>query len=241
MSIRGRQIVLVGVAVVVAATCVRLGLWQLDRLHGRREVNAMLATRKTLPAADLTTTTDAVLAYSPVTATGTYDLSHEIVLSGRSLRGTAGNHVLTPLVLDGGEAVMVDRGWVPLEVATPPVTGAGAAPAGTVTISGLALPPDSVSTAASTSSVATRIDLGDSGLPYALLPVYVLLATQDPPQVSGSPAPAPPPALDEGPHLSYAIQWFAFAAIAVIGCVVLLRRDGHGPHAAPPRATAAAE
>jgi cytochrome oxidase assembly protein ShyY1 len=107
------------------------------------------------------------------------------------------------------------------------VAGAAAAPTGRVTVSGLALPPDSISASpvSPAPSVVTRIDLGVAALPYRLVPVYVLLQTQDPAQASGSPIPGLPPTLDEGPHLSYAIQWFAFATIAIVGCVVLLRRD----------------
>ena len=227
MRIRARQVALVVIAVIIAAVCVRLGFWQLDRLHGRRDVNAMLAARGALPPVDLATADVGTLAYAYVIAAGSYDPSHEIVLSGRSYQGMAGNHILTPLVLEDGRAVLVDRGWVPLDVASPPVAGAAAAPTGHVTVSGLALPPDSISATpvSPAPSVVTRIDLGTAALPYRLVPAYVLLQTQDPAQASGSPIPGMPPTLDEGPHLSYAIQWFAFATIAIVGCVVLLRRD----------------
>jgi surfeit locus 1 family protein len=77
-------------------------------------------------------------------------------------------------------------------------------------------------------------------MPFRLLPVYLQLSEQDPPQVEGLPAPAPLPELSEGPHLGYALQWFAFATIALVGYVVLLRRgrrpaaDGDSPeHEAP--------
>jgi surfeit locus 1 family protein len=227
VRIRARQVVLVVVAALIAAVCIRLGFWQLDRLHGRREINAMLAARGALPPVDLEIADPVGLPYTNVTVTGTYDPTDEIILSGRSYQDIAGNHVLTPLVLDDGSAVIVDRGWVPLDMASPPVTGAAAAPTGPVTIAGLALPPDAISASATSPapSVVVRIDLGGTDLPYPLVPVYVLLQTQDPPQASGIPAPVPPPTLNEGPHLSYAMQWFAFATIAIVGCVVLFRRD----------------
>ncbi len=230
MRLRARHVALVVIAVVIAGVCVRLGFWQLDRLHGRRDVNAMLAARGALPPVDLATADPSSLPYAHVTVVGRYDPTNEIVLSGRSYQDIAGNHILTPLVLDDGRAVLVDRGWVPLDVASPPVTGDAAAPTGRVTVAGLALPPDSISDTPTSPapSVVIRIDLGAAALPYRLVPVYVLLQTQNPAQASGSPIPAVPPTLDEGPHLSYAIQWFAFATIAAIGCVVLLRRDpGH--------------
>jgi len=227
VRIRARQVALVVIAVTIAVVCIRLGFWQLDRLHGRRAVNAMLVERGALAPVGLAGADPESLPYAHVAVAGTYDASHEIVLSGRSYQGEAGNHVLTPLVLADGRAVLVDRGWVPLDVASPPVTGAAAAPAGRVTVAGLALPPDSISATSISPapSVVTRIDLGVGDLPYRLVPVYVLLQRQDPPQTSSSPIPGQPPTLDEGPHLSYAIQWFAFATIAIVGCVVLLRRD----------------
>jgi surfeit locus 1 family protein len=225
---RLRHTILIAIALIVAVTCVGLGFWQLDRLHGRREINAMLAARGSEPTVPIRSLTPAALPYRYVSATGTYDPAHEVILSGRSLNGEAGNHVLTPLRLDDGSAVVVDRGWVPLDMTGVPVTGTAAAPGGRVTVTGLALPPDQVSAPAVSPAptIATRIDLGRGDLPYSLLPVYVLLQSQQPPQ--DLPAIVPVPTLDEGPHLSYAIQWFAFATIAVVGGAVLLLRDRRG-------------
>ena len=225
MAVRGRQVGVVVVALIVAAVCVRLGIWQLDRLHGRHDVNAMLEARGAEPAEDIRTLDPSATPYHHVTATGTYDAAHETILSGRSQNGVAGNHVLTPLAFGDGTAVLVDRGWVPLEVTTPPVTGAAAAPPGPVRVEGLALPPDAVSDppASPAPTIATRIDLGIGGLPYRLLPVYVLLERQRPAQAT--PAPASGPTFDDGPHLSYMLQWFAFATIALVGGAVLLVRD----------------
>jgi surfeit locus 1 family protein len=233
VSVRGRQVVLVIVAVIVAGVCVRLGIWQLSRLHGREQINAMLEARGAQPVTDVGNDT-ASLPYRHVTATGTYDTAHEFILSGRSLDEAPGNHVLTPLVLGDGSAVLVDRGWVPLEVDTPPVTGAAAAPTGHVTVEGLALPPDAVSEPPPSPAPAinTRIDLGIAGLPYRLLPVYVLLATQTPAQ--SAPIPVPPPTFDNGPHLGYMLQWFAVATIAIVGAVVLIVRDPRRSAASAP-------
>ncbi|HEX3299580.1 MAG TPA: SURF1 family protein [Actinomycetota bacterium] len=229
MSVRKRHIILIAIAAIVAFTCVRLGLWQLNRLHGRRDVNAMLEARGAEAPAPITSLPSDAMPYRHVTVTGTYDPAHEQILSGRtSDQGDPGNHVLTPLVLDNGSAVIVDRGWVPLEAQTPPIGGAAAAPTGTVTVTGLALPPDQVSDPPVDPSppLVTRIDLGRGDLPYKLLPVYILLQGQQPAQAQ--PETVAPPGFDDGPHLSYAIQWFSFATIAVVGCVVLLVRDRRG-------------
>src|SRR4029079_5394625 len=152
----------------------------------------------------------------------------QLLWGGTSEQGEPGNLVLTPLVLGDGTAVIVDRGWVPLETQTPPVGRAAAAPTRTVTVSGLAPPTDQVSDPPVTPSPAlvTRIDLGRGALPYGLLPVYVLLQDQQPAQAQ--PEIVAPRGFDDGPHLSYAIQWFSFATIAVVGCVVLLVCDRRG-------------
>jgi surfeit locus 1 family protein len=233
VSVRVRHALVIVIAVVVAATCVRLALWQLDRLHGRRDVNAMLRAREDQVPIDIASAAPDAMPYASVIVDGTYDPTHEVILSGRSLDGVAGNHTLTPLVLDDGRAVIVDRGWVPLDVVSPPVTGPAAAPTGRVRVEGLALPPDSVSPASGEAapSIVTRIDLGEVGLPYRLFPVYVLLQHQEPSQEA--PAIVAPPGLDDGPHLSYAFQWFAFATIALVGGIVLVVRDVRAPTIAP--------
>ena len=218
-------------ALVVAGVCVRLGIWQLDRLHGRREINAAIREGLALPARPL----DELLAEHParslgfrqVTVTGTYEAADEIILYGRSLDGRNGNHVLTPLrPSDGGPSVIVDRGWVPFEMDTPPVADA-APPAGEVTVTGALFPPDATGGAALESPTVSRVDLTQlaATLGEDVLPMYILLADQQPPQPGALPTPAPLPELTEGPHMSYALQWFAFATIAVVGLVVLVRRD----------------
>ena len=75
------------------------------------------------------------------------------------------------------------------------------------------------------------LDVGGiaSSLPYDVFPLPLQLAEQTPPQPGRLPAPVPLPELSEGPHLSYAIQWFSFAAIAVVGAVILLRAATGAP------------
>jgi surfeit locus 1 family protein len=215
----------------VAATCVRLGIWQLDRLRGRREINAAIAAGLARPPRPLeellADTPPGSLAYRRVSVTGTYEPRDELVLYGRSLDGRNGNHLLTPLVpSDGGPTVIVDRGWIPFEMDDPPVEAA-APPGGEVTVTGALYPPDDTGGAAIDSRTVSRIDLDQisATLGEDVVPVYVLLASQAPPQSGDLPVAPPLPALTEGPHLSYAFQWFAFATIALVGLVVLVRRD----------------
>ena len=232
---RTSKIVLTIAAFVVAAVCIRLGLWQLDRLHGRKQANRGIAAAEGRPPAPLTTllasTPDpTTLRFRRASITGRYDPTHEVLLYGRNAStGEAGDHVLTPLVLPDGAAIVVDRGWVPIE-STVPLTGPDAAPAGLVRIVGVLFPPDAVSTPIAGASPAvnvTKVDLGQLGgqVPYRLLPFYVLLQEQDPPQSGRLPEMPPLPPFTNGPHFSYAMQWFSFAAIAIVGYGVVLRRE----------------
>ncbi len=220
------------VTVLVAATCVRLGFWQLDRLAGRRAFNAGVEAGLAAPVAPVDALVDAEgadeAAYRRASATGTWDPAHEVILYGRPLDGRPGDHVLTPLLLSDGRAILVDRGWVPTGTSGPPVEGDGAAVGGTVTVFGTLLPAsaetDRAAPAPAVETVRTiDVSMLDAQVPADLLPgVYLLLARQDP--AAALPVPAALPALGEGPHLGYAIQWFCFAAIALVGGTVLMRR-----------------
>jgi surfeit locus 1 family protein len=222
------------VVIVVVVAFVELGFWQLRRLHERRVFNAAVISAEHAPAelldrllASRARDADA-LAYHKVEFTGTYDAAHEVVLFGRTLAGRTGSELLTPLV-GRARAVVVDRGWVPLAMATPPVRPA-APSAGPVRVSGILWPPEAdTAPPAGSPPVAQlgRIDLGrlQAQLPYRIEPVYLWLQDQQPAQSSSLPRPVPLPPLGEGPHFSYAIQWFTFASIAAIGYVVLLRKE----------------
>ena len=219
--------------------CVRLGFWQLERLDERHALNAELAAAlASRPTAltDLLAEND--ITYRRVTVEGTWDARHEVILFGRSLEGRPGNHVLTPLTFAEDRAVLVDRGWVPSDVRAPPVTGDAAAPPGDVTVEGIVLPSDDGETDAAGGALPTqirRVDVAalDAAIPSELVAgVYVLLEGQTPSR--GRPIPAPFPATSEGPHLSYAIQWFTFAAIAVVGYGLLVRRARRGSPASQP-------
>ena len=230
--LRARWIGLTLFAFVVAAVCVWLGMWQLDRLQGRREVNARYAAglaEEPVALEDLLAH-GGPLAYRRATATGRYDAAREVILYGRTLDGQPGNHVLTPFVLDDGRAVIVDRGWVPFELDEPPVAEA-APPDGEVEVEGILLadqPGGAVGAGADEGRITTvrSVDIGAIGrdVPYELVPWFLQLQRGSP--SSGNlPVPEPPPELTDGPHLDYALQWFAFATIAVVGYAVLLRRE----------------
>jgi surfeit locus 1 family protein len=238
-----RLVKLLAAALLVATTCVVLGIWQIARLHQKQQFNAAVRAGLAAPPVPVETLLpDGVdplaMRYRRVEATGTYDVAHEFVLYGRTQSSQAGNHMLTPLRLADGRAILVDRGWVPLNVDEP---GAGevAPPSGDVRVEGVLFssegdPPGAAGQADTGETTLAKVDLAtiQSQLPYRIAPDYLLLQRQSPPQSSRFPDPAPLPELSEGPHLSYAVQWFTFATIAIVGFVVLAVREGRDPRPA---------
>ena len=226
-SDRRDLIALVG-ALLVAGVCVRLGIWQLDRLHQRRAHNALVAAARARPELDiragLPLPIDS-LRDRRLRARGAYDYARERLWHGRSYEGIPGVDLVTPLRLPDGRSVLVDRGWAPSpdgyhvdqqayrEGVSADVEGLGmAAPRGRGDVDPAAL---------------------RDSLPYRILPIVM---QQLPPStalyrpLTPGLTRWPPPQLSDGPHLSYVVQWFSFAAIIVVGSFALLRqRATRGP------------
>ena len=208
-------------ALAAAALCVRLGFWQLDRLRQRRERNATSRAALGLPllGASGALTLDSARGRR-LRARGVYDYAGERLWRPRAYEGVPGVALITPVKLADGSAVLVDRGWAPSpdayhidqrayrEPDTADVVGIGmAAPRGRGDVD--------------------PARLRDS-LPYPLLPFVIQLL----PPVTARDRPLPPglvrwplPDLGDGPHLFYAIQWFSFAVIIVVGSVALVQKQ----------------
>jgi surfeit locus 1 family protein len=230
-----RRVAIVAIALTLAATCVWLGLWQLRRLDDRRAANAAIVSARSAPAVTLASAADVddLTPFRRVVAEGAYDLEGEVIVYGRALDGEPGHYVVTPLALDDGSAVLVIRGWVPFRIDAAPV--AEAAPvARDVVVEGFLAPAERGGSPPDAHGVVGRLDPAAiaAPLPFDVAPLALQLEAQRPPQL-GLPTPVPPPELSEGPHLSYAIQWFSFAAVALVGAAVLVRRDGRAATRAP--------
>src|SRR5207249_1511506 len=103
-------------ALLVAAVCVRLGLWQLDRLHQRRAHNALVAAARARPELEIRDGPPLPidsLRDRRLRARGAYDYARERLWHGRSYEGIPGVDFVTPLRLSDGTAVLVDRGRAP--------------------------------------------------------------------------------------------------------------------------------
>ena len=185
---------------------------------------------------------------------GTYDFAHEVTLVNRSRDGAPGVHILTPLRVPGRDtAVIVNRGWVyspdgatvDLDRWREPVDAHG-----TAYVSWLGTPsmPDGATPIAIDTGPRRVLRLQHSAIarfvPYPIAPFQLILIDES--ENAGgaggyggaNPAPfgtavvdptrpvrVPLPALDDGPHRSYALQWFAFAAIALVGTGAVVRGE----------------
>ncbi len=240
-----RRNILAGVlAIVTAAICIRLGVWQLDRLSQRRARNATVIARLQAPPASLAALPeDSTARYRRVRVSGTYDFDHEIVLTDRTRGGSPGVNLITPLRTDdSSRAVLVNRGWVYSPDAST-VDRSRYIQREHATLRGYVetFPPPSRGDPRSMADarVWRRLDAARlaATLPYPIAPYYIvaLADTLSAPSANleaGAPGDTivrlAPPAPDEGPHKSYAVQWFSFAVIALIGVTALIVKDVQG-------------
>ena len=223
MNARSGALVLLAVA--AAAVCIRLGIWQLDRLDDKRAFNANLAKRLAsapVPLSGLPTDT-ANAHYRRVIISGTYDYANEIVLTSRVREGSPGVNIITPLRRgDSDTAVLVNRGWIySPDGTTADLSKWREAPAATGNGYVETFFPRDGAIRSPNNPRAYRWldpDAMKDAFPYPLAPYHVVLVQGG---TGDSSHTVPPrlgaPRLDEGPHKSYAIQWFSFAAISIIG------------------------
>jgi surfeit locus 1 family protein len=224
------MILFAAIAVLAAALFVRLGFWQLDRLGQRRARNAVLSERIAAAPAPWSDTT--AVRYRRVRLAGAPDYEREIVLVGRSRGGSPGVNLVTALRLDGSDtAVLVNRGWVYSPDGSS-VDHARWREGNRLAVEGYveAFTDPGPGDLPATQRVARRLShrAVSARFPYPIAPAYVVAI--DTSKVARSDAPIRPglPAPDNGPHLGYAVQWFAFALIAVVGAGIALttgRRD----------------
>jgi surfeit locus 1 family protein len=231
MSRLARRLTLFGL-VLVAALFVRLGFWQLDRLGEQRAANRAAELARAEPPRELGAGADwtaAELSERWVEAAGAFDHAHEIVIRGQAFQGAPGVLVVTPLRLAASDsAVLVLRGFVPAADAVRADLDTLGEP-GRVRVRGLAtrIPTGGGQPLAHGDRTTwARLDLTAirDRLPYPVLPVLVRQTPDS--GLPGRPRRLPAPELGEGPHLSYAVQWFAFAAMTVAFGVLVVARAG---------------
>lgn len=217
-------------AAVLATVFVTLGQWQLRRLDERRENNAVVEAHRALPVVSydevMTGTIDDEDQWYRVTATGTYT-GEQFQVRYRSLDGAYGSEAVAVFDTAQGQSLLINRGFLVRQPGHPDGV-LPAPPEGEVTITGYVRRNDRGDEGAMTPHenqirLISSESLGRA-LGRELVNGYVALLESTPAE-SEALRRLGEPDLDDGPHLSYALQWFAFTLIGVVGTVVLVRAD----------------
>ena len=237
---RPRWIVLSLVVVVIFGAFIALGNWQLNRLETRRATNAVIAdrlTREPIAIEELFVALETVqgvapdegdFEHTPVVVTGRFVDEGRVLVRSQVSNGRAGTHAVYPLILGDGSAILVNIGWIPFDVTPAPI--AELYGDGTLEIRGLVRasqqrpavgreePPGLLDR-------VERIDIDriQEQVTASLAPFFIQLT--DPNEPDRIPIPVPLPDTSDGPHLAYAIQWYAFALISVVGYGALIRKE----------------
>jgi surfeit locus 1 family protein len=243
-SSRRRYVVLTA-ALLGAALTARLGVWQLDRAQQKLDLQARIEARADLPSlvsADLARDATAALGqhYRRIVLQGRWLVEHTVHLDNRQMDARQGFFVVTPLLLDGGDAVLVQRGWSPRDFSDRSRLLPVPTTAGPVQVEGRIAPPPSKLLAlagAETGAIRQNLDVFDFAREtgFRLRPLSVqqtgparLLSAPGAAELASLPTATPPqapedgllrhwllPAVDVSKHHGYAFQWFALCGLIV--------------------------
>jgi cytochrome oxidase assembly protein ShyY1 len=217
---------------VLSAIFIRLGEWQIHRMEGRRETNAVVVAHQDNPVIPLAQRGYDVVhdddQWQRVSVTGTFDAAHQLQVRYRSNNGGQGTEVVAPLRTTDGRIVLVDRGFLLRATSEAPPDTLPALPTGTVTVVGHLRRSENGSAEAITPAVNTVRLINAPAIAgwigADVMDGYIGLLEITPAQ-TGDFVPVATPTLDEGPHFWYAVQWFMFCGIALTGLVVFIRAD----------------
>ncbi|MCC7046500.1 MAG: SURF1 family protein [Alphaproteobacteria bacterium] len=209
-------------ALPVLGVLVALGTWQVERMQWKRGLLAERAQRLSAPPLNLPAVfpIPGALEFRRVQVQGRFLHDHELYLGNRPRNGQLGYHVITPLVRADGSAVLVDRGWVPLDRKVPQSRAEGQLD-GQVVVQGIARLPYAPGMFTPKNQVEGNfwftIDLPEmaraAGL-QTVLPIYVEAGPQQNP--GGLPVGGQTDATLPDNHLVYALTWYALAIALVV-------------------------
>jgi cytochrome oxidase assembly protein ShyY1 len=213
-------------AAIFAAACIGLGMWQMGRkaetdttIH-RIERNYSATPLTFAAARNDFAKLDPADEWSPVTLIGTYDVANQRVVRNRTFNGQPGYEVVVPLRLEGGDTVVVDRGWLPIGNNDPGHPDTIPEPvAGQVTVVARLRPAEPALNRGAPAGQLASIDLTayQQQLGYPMLTGSYGQLVSESPAAAVNPQGFVPPTQDDGTHLSYMLQWFAFGVLFFVG------------------------
>lgn len=221
--------ILLHVSVIsLTAFMVFLGFWQLDRLDQKRDRNASIESnieRSIAPATPDTGTPGN--EWRRVELQGRYLTDHEVTVINRSQDGVAGDNIAVPFRTEHHGTFLVNRGFVPLTVSSRSIPTATTELVGYVRLTQTRGTLGAVDSSDTTTREFQRFDLprikGALGIEMNT-DYFVQVIKESPSPGTMFPTPVPLPELDEGPHFSYALQWFFFSSVACAAWIVVIRR-----------------
>lgn len=225
--------------VLLSTVMVFLGLWQLSRYHQRSATNARITAAgraSPVPLDQVLTPGQPIppaAAWTRVSIHGRYDREHEMLARERTVDSGVGFEVITPLVLDNGAAILVDRGWLaPAGDSVLAPSHIPAASDGEVTVTGRIHLPESRADAPQRLGGAVEVRRISPArlaqeVPYRLYDAYVLLDAGAP-GADGALTPIPVDYQNALMNAGYVVQWWAFALITLGGFVWAARREALG-------------
>lgn len=220
------------------AVCVRLGIWQLDRLETRRGFNAQVESMRAMEKLDLNLDApDDIdsMEWRTVIVTGEFDFENQTALRNQYNGDQYGYHLITPLLFDG-EAVLVDRGWIPADGNSAPADWRKYDESGTVTVSGqvrlgrgkpvIGGVSDAVPEDGQRLEIWNNLDVArmSAQMPYPVLRIYIQTDVNEDDTLPPIPY-QPVVELSEGSHFGYALQWFTFATLLFVGYPFYLKKQ----------------
>ena len=210
-------------AFALAALCVRLGFWQWHRMEDKKAQQALIERHLRAEAVPVESVLrpGGVVAeddeWTLVRATGTFDVRRQVTVKFTTREGKAGADVVTPLVLADGSALLVNRGWMSTENTNVRPTNIPAPPRGLATVEGWLRPDNQAGDNAVVPADGQVRAIASRGLRQyvgrELLPGFI---NQQRPPTPGL-APEPRPHVGHYLNFFYALQWWFFAGLAVIG------------------------
>jgi cytochrome oxidase assembly protein ShyY1 len=210
------------------------GVWQWDRREQAVAAIDTVEANYDLEAVPIETFLTGATGFEdedewkPVIATGAYQSDDQVLVRTRPRHGQVGFEILVPLEISPELSVVVNRGWIPTGETRDFPDEIPAPPSGIITVVGRLKPPEPllVGRGAPPGQVSS-IDLRSYQqlLPYSLETAFYLERVSESPSPSRVPVSSIKPVPDEGPHLSYTLQWFVFIALACGAYAWLLRNE----------------
>lgn len=219
-------------ASLFATACAGLANWQFDRRDQAVSKIQRMVANYDKAAISFDSISELALAevtlfeWTPVELSGNYLTDQELLVRNRPIAGQPGFIQLVPFQLKSGEVVIVERGWIPANSELAPATKKTPANKSKVLVARVRLS-ELTPNRNSPDGFATSIHLEslEVTLGVTLEQQFYLRLISESPGETSSPQPLSKPALDEGNHLSYAVQWILFALMGFFALFWAIRQE----------------